>query len=174
MTRVDIIALIEKNRPCIEAAMREADLEAYMNTSFKYEIHLLRDGNVETRERLASDDWWRSEDQSIYKIACYCYQYYDPLEADMDIRHLVREICKDYNMGRAERAAYWDWLQSYKEENGEYPDEYERLGWVKKKTSAYESAYRSYVVELVNETDYATQLDSIIGDIWSWEDMGDE
>lgn len=104
MKMEDIITLIEKNRPCIEAAMKEANYNAYMNTSCKYEVRLLPDGSTETRERLASDDWWRVEESSVCKIACYCYQYYNPLDADMDLHQLVNEL-GEY-MDDAEIAAY--------------------------------------------------------------------
>lgn len=171
MKKDDIIRLINTNRPCIEAAMREADLKAYLNTNFKYTLYLLPDGNIETRERLASDDWGMIEDPTACEISCYCYQYYDPLDADMDLPHLIGVLV--LSMKNEEKTAYKDWLISYKAEYGQYPDDYERRDWIIENTEAYKSAYQWYVTHLAAETDYGEQLDSLIDDLYMWEEDED-
>ena len=166
MKTADIITLIESNRESIVKAMRAADHEAYHCTSCKYEVHLLPDGRVDTRERLAGDDWWRIDDPAVCEIACYCYQYYDVLYNAVPDTDLVRDLLAECTP--AEREAYAEWLAEYRRGAAEAWDEEEDpcpsaiIQWFRGTSPAWDRL-RDYTIDtLVDDTDYDAQLDELI------------
>lgn len=169
-----IIALLnnEDTYELAEAALKEADFRAMLDTSSKYSVAIYADGKVEIRDRLAGDSFRSIDDDSAAEIGVTCYQYSDGPFENYPQSELVRDLIRECSPEELE--AYHKYLAAYQqaqrdlyEDEDEYtPEEYDIINWFRENSPAYDRLERFTAREIVDEAEndgaYYRTLDEYI------------
>lgn len=174
MKTSDIIALLNNDETynLVEAALKEADFRAMLDTSSKYSVAVYADGKIEIRDKLAGDNSWNTGDEAVAEIGVTCYQYSDGPFENYPQSDLVRDLAAECEPEELE--AYHRYLAAYQraqrdlyEDEDEYtPEEHDIINWFRENSPAYDRLERRTARELVDEAEndgaYYRMLDEYI------------
>lgn len=174
MKTSEIIAILNKEETyhLIEAALKEAEFRAMLDTTSEYSVAVYADGKVEIRDKLAGDNSWNTGDEAVAEIGVPCYQYSDGPFENYPQTELVRNLAAECEPDELE--AYHKYLAEYQqsqrdfyEDEDEYtPEEYDIIKWFRENSPAYDRLERKTAREIVDEAendgDYYRMLDGYI------------
>lgn len=161
MKTSDIIALLntEETYNLTEAALKEADFRALLDTTSKYSVAVYADGKIEIRDKLAGDNFCNTADEAVAVIGGICYQYSDGPFENYPQSELVRDLAAECTPEELE--AYHKYLAEYQqsqrdfyEDEDEYtPEEYDIIKWFRENSPAYDRLERRTAREVVDEAE---------------------
>ncbi len=161
MKSTDLLALIASHSDEITDALREADRNAYYNTTCKYSVALYPDGHTEQRERLAGDDWYYINDPALIEFGPFCYQYYDPLRDNLASDELLSLL--ESEMNEIERTEYDRYVKDYFGTEEEDPSDWDSVNWIEENLPVWERVMHEAIEELVTSQEAEGAREELLG-----------